>query len=145
MPDIMQIHTTGYRGPLTEWLFVPPGVYRVGAETAIADGVLAAPLAGHMLSIGLAQPWGVLAADDPDEAQQIADEAVPDGYEAMSVEALRKHAADNDINLHSARTKTDIIVEIEKHDAALRAALDDAADADEQPEDADTDAGDTDA
>ena len=137
MPDIMQIHTTGYRGPLTEWLFVPPGVYQIGAATDIAGGVLAAPLASHMLSISLAQPWGVLTVDDPVEAQRIADEAVPDGYEAMTVEALREHAADHDINLHGARSKTDIIVEIEKHNAALRAALDGAAVADEQPEDAD--------
>lgn len=112
MAQLTRIGTNGYRGPGTEFQFLPAGEYEVGTTLSIAEHTVPRKMAEYLVSIGLAWVAGV-QQDEPDPPP--FDEAEPDEVgegtealdtewdadtlEALTVDELRELAAGQDIVL----------------------------------------------
>lgn len=68
MAEVTKIGTNGYRGPDTEFVYLPLGEYEVGPVSDFAGGVVSRGLAARMLKIDLA--WIVETAPEPEPASE---------------------------------------------------------------------------
>lgn len=124
----MKFKTTGYRGPLTNNTFIPPGDYEVGGDMLdLAAGRVPEVIVAYVVSIELGQVYDdapvpvVLTIEDPDAgindasvetSDLLGETGLPWGWQQADLEAMEMPALQSLLesrNLDPEGTKTELI------------------------------------
>jgi len=119
------IHTNGYRGPVTNMVFLEPGEYTVTNSFSVPLRTVKPKQAAYIVGIEMA--WVVnepAAVSEPDaapkpeaEAEAVnAEEEVPAPYVDLALVELRTIASERGI-AHSGKRKADLIADLIEDDA----------------------------